>query len=236
MKHGIFVLTAAAFLSLSACKKAADEAAPAAEPAATASSAATPAPEAAAPATPAAAPAEPSAEDAERAQAQAKLDFATMEDGYLNDPKGQWASAAKASTSYGSANGKDSTAKESYSPYQATGPANDESWSNNSQSVGFDWIELSYDKPVSASEVRVALEGGNGAKGITKIELIDAAGQAHTVWSGLSDSKRDERGGRTWIVRKFEPTAYQAKGVKLTFANNVENGYSYVDAVQLVGG
>ena len=84
--------------------------------------------------------------------------------------------------------------------------------------------------------MRVALEGGNGAKGITKIELIDTAGQAHTVWSGLSDSKRDERGGRTWIVRKFEPTTYQAKSVKLTFANNVENGYSYVDAVQLVGG
>lgn len=235
MKHGIFVLTAAAILSLSACKKAADDAAPAAEPAPAAASAATPAPEAAAPA-PAAAPAEPSAEDEERAKAQAKLDFATMEDGYLNDPKGQWASAAKASTSYGSANGKDSSAHESYSPFHATGPANDDSWSNNNQSVGFDWIELSYDKPVSASEVRVALENGNGAKGITKIELIDSAGQAHTVWSGLSDTKRDERGGRTWIVRKFEPTAYQAKSVKLTFANNVENGYSYVDAVQLVGG
>ncbi|KQZ59493.1 MULTISPECIES: hypothetical protein [unclassified Lysobacter] len=235
MKHGIFVLTAAAILSLSACKKA-EQAAPAAEPeaAAATSAAATPAPEAA-PA-PAAAPAEPSAEDEERAKAQAKLDFATMEDGYLNDPKGQWATAAKASSSYGSADGKDSTVKESYTPYQAIGPANDESWSNKNQSVGFDWIELSYDKPVSASEVRVALEGGNGAKGITKIELIDTAGQAHTVWSGLSDSKRDERGGRTWIVRKFEPTAYQAKSVKVTFANNVENGYSYVDAVQLVGG
>lgn len=232
MKHGIFVLTAAAILSLSACKKSEEETAPAVEPAAT-TAAATPAPEAAAPA---AAPAEPSAEDAERAQAQAKLDFATMEDGYINDPKGQWASAAKASTSYGSANGKDSSAKDSYSPFHATGAANNESWSNNNQSVGFDWIELSYDKPVSASEVRVALEGGNGAKGITKIELIDTAGQAHAVWSGLSDSKRDERGGRTWIVRKFEPTAYQAKSVKLTFANNVENGYSYVDAVQLIGG
>ncbi|NUO78197.1 MAG: hypothetical protein HOQ32_19585, partial [Lysobacter sp.] len=45
MKHGIFVLTAAAILSLSACKKAADDAAPAAEPAPAATAAATPAPE-----------------------------------------------------------------------------------------------------------------------------------------------------------------------------------------------
>lgn len=48
-----------------------------------------------------AAPAEPTAEQAETAQRQAKLDYATMEDGYINDTRGQWASSSSASSTYG---------------------------------------------------------------------------------------------------------------------------------------
>lgn len=242
MKRTLLILVAAMALSLAACKpKSADAAGDAAagdDPAAAAVSAAAADPgnaaaDAAAGTPPAAA--EPSEEARARAAQQAKLDYATMEDGYINDAKAQWAASAKASSTYGVEAGVEPDAEGGYVPMQATGAVNGSYWSNRSRDIGFDWLALEYAKPVHASEVRIALTQGRGVKGITKIELIDGTGQAHAVWSGLSDGKPDERGDRTWIVRKFEPTTYQAKGVKLTFANNVENDYSYVDAVQLIG-
>lgn len=239
MKRALLALAVAAPLALTACKKQAEDAAQAPAPETPAADASATAPadaNAAAPAAPAAdAAAAPGDADPERAAQQAKLDYATMEDGYINDAKAQWATSAVASSSYGYDKAPAADDHASYTPWQATGAVNGEAWSNKNRNVGFDWLETGFDKPVSATEVRIALETGHGVEGITKIELIDVQGERHTVWSGLSDSKQDERGPRTWIVRKFEPTAYQAKGARITFANNVENDYTYVDAVQLVG-
>jgi hypothetical protein len=36
-------------------------------------------------------------------------------------------------------------------------------------------------------------------------------------------------------VRTFDKTAFKAKGVRVTLANNVEHGHKSIDAVQLVG-
>jgi hypothetical protein len=47
--------------------------------------------------------------------------------------------------------------------------------------------------------------------------------------------KADNRGSRTWFVRKFEKTAYPVNAVKITIANDVQRGYKVVDAVQLIG-
>ena len=58
----------------------------------------------------------------------------------------------------------------------------------------------------------------------------------NTGWSGISDPKAESRGNRTWFVRSFPKTAYQAKAVRIAIANNVQRGYTVVDAVQLVGG
>ncbi len=225
-------------LALGACTKpeaAAEADAPtqAAEPAATAAEASTPEPAPAAAATDAA-PAEPSPEDAKRTEAQAKLDYATMEDGYINDAGAQWAVAAKASTSFGKANEAPADSQDTNTPWQATGPVNGNTWLNNQQDIGFDWLQLDYERPVSATAVRAVLNT-EAAESIAKLELIAADGTAHTVWSGVSDTKRDKRGPRTWFVRTFEATPYQVKSVKLTFANNVSSGYKEVDAVQLVG-
>ena len=88
---------------------------------------------------------------------------------------------------------------------------------------------------MNATEVRVVTVSNEAVESINKIELIDTEGSAHAIWSGLSETKQDERGARTWITRKFDATPYQVKSVKLTFANNVANGYKQVDAVQLIG-
>jgi hypothetical protein len=188
---------------------------------------ATPA-QAAAPATPAA---EPTADQAETAERQAKLDYGTMEDKYINDPRGQWASSGNASSTYGDPKPDEGTMAKT----SLVGAPDDKHWINKSQDVGFEWAEFGYEKPVQATEVRLVINDGEGAEAISKVELQDTEGKWTTVWSGLSDVKRDRRGNRTWFVRTFEKTPYKVKAVKYTIANNVQRGYKYFDAAQLVG-
>lgn len=173
--------------------------------------------------------------DRERAEKMAKLEFATMEDAYINDPKGQWAISATASSAFQDAGKDDPDSHSSLAPWQATGSPNGDEWNNDHQDIGFDWIELTYDRPVNATEIRAVLIGSEAVEALSKVELIDTEGTTHLAWSGLSDVKRDERGSRTWFVRKLEKTPYQVEKVKVTFANNVSSGYKKVDAVQLVG-
>jgi hypothetical protein len=201
-------------LLLAACKKTPPAEAPAPAPVVVAS----PSP---APATP---PAEMS--DAEREMAKKKdlLAYGTMEDNFLNDVRGQWATSVTASSTF---NGVD--------PKKATGKPDGNSWLNNNQDVGFDWIELGYDKPVQATEVRLAIEGGQGVEALTRVELQDTDGKWNKVWEGVSDVKKDARGRRTWFVKTFDKTPYKVKAVKYTIANNMYRGYKEFDAAQLVG-
>ena len=217
MKKSASITLILAALLLAACKKA-----PAPE--------AAPAPAAAAPAAAPAAPAEQSADQQDMAQKKAALEFGTMEDKNMNDPRAQWASAAKASSTYGGAepNPNDKAAN-------VIGPLDNESWSNNNIDIGFDTLEVGFAKPVQATELRLVVPSGDGVTAISKVELEDTEGKWHTIWSGVSDVKRDERGARTWFVRTFEKTPYKAKSARYTYANNVEHTYKKADAVQLVG-
>ena len=178
-------------------------------------------------------PAEETPEQRELAQKKALMDYAKMEDQYINDSKAQWANEAKASSTFGEKNS--SGPSSSSVAANAKGAVDGKDWTNNNQDIGFDWLELSYEKPVSATEVRVVFEGGDGVEAISKIELQSTDGKWNTVWEGISDQKRDKRGNRTWFVRSFEKTSYKAKAVKVTVANNLERGYKVIDAVQLVG-
>jgi hypothetical protein len=212
---------------LAACskkEKAADTAA--AAPAA-------PAPAATASTAPAKPAAEPSEAQLEREKKQKLLDYSVMEDKYINDPRAQWASDAKASSVFGDDNGRKPS--DSNLAKNVTGPADGNDWSNNNLDKGFDWLETGYTNPVFATEVRVVIPGDKGVEAINKVELQDTGGKWNTVWEGMSDVKRDERGNRTWFVRTFEKTPYKAKAVKITYANNLQHSYKEVDAVQLVG-
>jgi hypothetical protein len=172
----------------------------------------------------------------EQDEKKAKLEYATMEDGYINDAHGQWAASAKASSSFGEEGDRAPKTPQESLAWNAVGKPNGNDWSNNQQDVGFDWLELGYEKPVSATEVRIVSRSDHAVEALNKVELIDADGGVHTVWAGLNDQKQDKRGSRTWIVRKLDaPTAYKVRGVKITFANNVSSGYKNIDAVQLIG-
>jgi hypothetical protein len=191
-----------------------------------------PAPQAAAPAPAPAPAAEPSDEDRHRAEKQAKLDYGTMEDGYINDAKGQWAASAKASSTFGDDNGR--TPSQGSLPQNIVGAPDTNSWTNNHQDMGFDTVEATYAKPVSATEIRV-VGNDNTAAAISKLEVQGADGAWTTVWSGLSDAKPEKRGPRDWFVKTFAKTAAPVNAVKVTLANNVASGYKEVNAIQLVG-
>jgi hypothetical protein len=224
MKHATIsaLIASTLALTLAACGKKSEEPA--------AADTAPPPPAEAPPETPPTA--EQSQDDAERAQKQALLDYATMEDAFINDAHAQWANAATASSTFGDDRGE--PAKSNLAA-NVIGAVDGESWTNNKLDVGMDWLEARFAKPVAATEVRVVFQGGAGAEAVSKLELQDPQGKWNTVWSGLSDAKVDRRGNRTWFVRKLEKTAYPVNAVKITIANNVQNGYKVVDAVQLVG-
>lgn len=164
-------------------------------------------------------------EQKEIAKRQAKLDYSNMEDGYINDASAQWASSATATSTYGT----------SYEPVRATGKVDGKYWSTNNSDVGFDSLEVSFDKPVNATQLRVAISDGYGLEGITKLELQDTDGKWNTVWSGVHTVKADKRGARTWFVQPIEKTSYKAKAARITKSNNVTTDRLEVDAVQLVG-
>jgi hypothetical protein len=175
-------------------------------------------------------PANMTAEQKETARRQELLDYGVMEDKYINDPRAQWATGASASSSYG-----DKEPSEYYVAAKMIGTIDEKYWRNKNRDIGFEWAQVDYAKPVYATEVRLVLNSGNGEGALNKVELQDVDGKWNTVWTGLSDLKRDKRGPRTWFVRTFPKTAYKVKAVKYTVANNVESGSKEFDAAQLVG-
>ena len=147
-----------------------------------------------------------------------------------NDPKGQWAIEAAASSSY-----QDAKGATGYSPDQAVGAPNVDrygdngsAWTPKTEDAGIEWIDLKFPKPVHATQVRVRESCGSGA--VIKVEVFDEQGAGHAVWSG-NDPTKD----LNYLMVKFPKTAYKTARVKVTLATNVVPGWNEIDAVQLVG-
>lgn len=167
------------------------------------------------------------------ADASAKMsaaDWAMKQDEIKNDPNGEWAIQATASSTYNDAQG---TA--SYSANQATGAPNVDkyaddgaAWTSKTEDGGIEWLDLKYPKPVYATEVRVRESCGSGA--VIKVEVFDEKGGAHAIWQG-NDPTKD----LNYLMAKFPKTAFKTDHVKVTLATNVVPGWNEIDAVQLVG-
>jgi hypothetical protein len=208
------------------CGKSNQTPAPTSQPAASTQSSPAPAPPSA--------PAAPTpGADGSTADTTAKLaaaDWAIKQDEIKNDPNGEWAILATASSSYNDAQGQSA-----WSPNQATGLPNVEkygddgkAWTSKTADSGIEWLDLKYPKPVHATEVRVRESCGSGA--IVKIEVFDEGGLPHTVWAG-----NDPTTGLNYLLVKFPKTAFKTDRVKVTLATNVIPGWNEIDAVQLVG-
>lgn len=167
-----------------------------------------------------------SGEQKEIAVRQAKLDYSNMEDGYINDATAQWAKTATATSEYGGS---------TYEPANATGKVDGKYFSTKGSDVGFDALEVTFEKPVNATQLRVAINEGYGMEGISKLELQDTDGKWNTIWNGINTVKADKRGARTWYVQPIEKTSYKAKAARITKSNNITTSRLEVDAVQLIG-
>ncbi len=236
--HYRWVVVAMMTSLAAACgKKEASPADVAAPRASTAESAATSEPAAASAPTPATDLAAPAAEqDPELLARREAVEFAMLEDGYKNDPKGQWAVTATASSSYA---GDDAAETAGWHPMRATGAPDTESygdkttaWATRMQDLGIEWLELTFARPVRATELRIRQNFNPGA--IIKVELYDEAGKTHRVWQG-PDTTKYPPSQIAWLTLKFEPTAYKTQRARLTLATNAVPGWNEIDAVQLVG-
>jgi hypothetical protein len=223
----VTLLAASAIFILAGCGKSSPSSAPAPQPTASTQTPPAPAPASPAPAAPAPGP------DGSTADTTAKLaaaDWAIKQDQIKNDPNGEWAILATASSSYNDAQGQ-----AGWSPNQATGLPNVEkyaddgkAWTPKTQDSGIEWLDLKYPKPVYATEVRVRESFNSGS--IIRIELFDAAGTAHLVWGG-----NDPTTGLNYLLVKFPKTSFKTDHLKITLATNVGPGWKEIDAVQLVG-
>lgn len=186
------------------------------------------APTAAAATAPATAP--PPTVDREAERKRAQIEWALKQDEIKNDPNGQWAVQATASSTFNDAKGN-----AAYSAQQAAGEPNvqtysttPQAWSSKTADSGIEWLDLTFARPVFATAVRVRESSGSGA--LIKIEVFDEKGTSHTVWSG-TDTTKD----LNYLIAEFPRTSFKTSRVKLTLATNVVQGFNQIDAVQLVG-
>lgn len=175
-------------------------------------------------------------EDAEVVKKQKAMEFALKEDEIKNNPIGQWAISAKASSTYA---GNLEDPKAAYNPMQAADKPNvisynDDynSWASKEADAGIEWIELDYAKPVIASAVNIRQTYKSGA--IIKVELFDDLDAAHTIWQG-PDKTSYPPDEIAWLNIAVDKAEYKAKKVKITLATNAVDGWNEIDAVQLVG-
>lgn len=154
----------------------------------------------------------------------------------LNDPNGQWAVTASASSTYA----QTTDLKAGYSPWQATGAPNVDRYSDSplawttktGDSNTPEWLEVRYATPVHATSIRIRQTAAPGA--ISRIELIDTSDVTHVVWKGVDDTPyaKDTIG---WFIRDVAKTSYLVKGARITLDTARVWNWNEIDAVQLVG-
>jgi hypothetical protein len=147
------------------------------------------------------------------------------------DAAGQWSTGARASSQYGSA--ERSAARATGAPDVPGADDHPNAWCPATRDRGVDWIELTFARPVRASEVRVRQNNGPGA--ITKVEAIDAGEQSHVWWEGV-DPYGQEGLARdaVWFAVRVQPTTYAVARIKLTLNLGAHTRWKQIDAVQLV--
>jgi hypothetical protein len=170
---------------------------------------------------------------AQSAETTGKLtgaEWALKQDEIKNDPKGQWAIQATASSTYNDAKGL-----EPWSSNQAVGAPNvdkygddGKAWTSKTPDAGIEWLDLAFPRPVHAEEVRIRESCGSGA--IIKVEIFDEQGTAHTAWAG-----NDPTTDLNYLILKFPKTTFKTARIKITLATNLVAGWNEIDAVQLIG-
>jgi hypothetical protein len=138
----------------------------------------------------------------------------------------QWAVAAEASSEYG---------KPGWSAMRATGApevnvcADDSRAWASARGNGLAWLELTYDEPVFATEVRVYQNLGRGS--IARILLIDVNGGQHIVWEGTDNA--DICPGVLSVSMPRQD--FRTESVRIELDESRTGFWNQIDAVELVG-
>jgi len=147
----------------------------------------------------------------------------------LQDAKGQWASAARASTQYG---------EERYSARQATGAPDVPShvddphaWAPSTSERQQEWLEVTFAKPVSATELRIRQSFNPGT--IVRVDVIDTDGRSVATWSG-HDSSAYPPDQIAWFAIRFPATQVPVQRARIVLDTPAAKGWKEIDAVQLV--
>ena len=162
----------------------------------------------------------------------------------LEEKQGQWAASANASSMYGRSTVPTSCPrqcpKSAYSPWQVTGAPNvgrysdsPSAWTTKSGDAKEpEWLEVGFAKPVHATSIRIRQSAAPGA--IARIELLDEAKVAHTIWEGTDDTPY-AKNTIGWLVKDFPRTTYRITGARITLMTARVWGWNEIDAVQAVG-
>lgn len=156
--------------------------------------------------------------------------FSAIDNELLNNPDGQWANWAAASSSYGAEWG------DAWSVASAIGLPdvfiygdNPNAWAPLTKGGGIETLILRFSHSVYATEVNIKESYGSGAA--IKVEFKDENGDFHKIWEG-SDQTR----GLGYLQVQVERASYKTNEVKITFdTTKVPDEWVEVDAVQLVG-
>jgi hypothetical protein len=142
----------------------------------------------------------------------------------LTEPQGgpseQWATGTTAS-SY--------TNDSAFVPMQATGPPDGKAWASSSKDGTSEWLELTYDQPVTPKAINIW--EGRGAGFITKVEAFDSGKNAWvTLWQGADPT----RGAPKVFSPPLTKTSLQVNRIRLSVDTKVPD-WNEIDAVALIG-
>lgn len=140
-----------------------------------------------------------------------------------------WAISAKASSEYRATD---------YSASQATNAPNvpshtdhPKAWASKLADAGEEWLELTYQPAFRAAGIHVIQSFNPGA--IMRLDVIDEAGLASTVWTGPDTTVYAAR--QIGILRvTFPPTERPIAKVRVTLDTRRVAGWNEIDAVRLI--
>lgn len=138
----------------------------------------------------------------------------------------QWAMAAEASSRFASPD---------WGPGRAVGApdvmtcADDPRAWASARGNGLEWLQLDFEVPVYATEVRVFQTLGPGA--IARVHLVDMAGGRQLVWEGTDTSSVCP----SVFTASFARTAYLVSGVWIELDESRTGYWNQIDAVALIG-
>lgn len=138
----------------------------------------------------------------------------------------QWAVDATASSEYG---------RPDWSATRATGAPEVETCADDARAwasahgSGLEWLELAYEVPVYATEVRVYQNFGRGA--VARVKLLDASGGEHLVWEG-TDTAQVCPGV---LAVSMPRTDYLVSRVRVELDESRTGFWNEIDAVELIG-